>query len=697
VVNDQVKSAGAREALVGAWHAEGGVLVMGYEMFRLLTSGRAASDGLQDALLAPGPDVVVCDEGHRIKNDAAGVSKALKRIKTRRRIVLTGYPLQNNMMEYWCMVDFVRPNYLGTKHEFANMFENPIKNGQCDDSTRRVRDAGMRPGLNCVGPRPTFVNDWLLVRACRTGRLRSSGCTSCTSSCAGLYSAANSRCSPPCCPRRRNTSSPSACPVCNVPIMDVRIHARPRPLPWHPPHTPTHPRGYCAAVQRELYDGCRRVHAGGSLFQAYQAMMKIWNHPDVLYNAWATKTTSRPSTPLDGGLENMPPAAPGAESLSWVCGEQGPGALRSSMRWLTVNTVQADAILGAGYEAGRTQSSYKLLAALLIMQKALERGDRVLVFSQSLGTLDTLERVLGGVLVPGTDPPRAWVRDRDYFRIDGSTTASDRERRITSFNDAEQTEARCFLVSTKAGGIGINLVAANRVIVLDVGWNPVHAAQAVCRVYRFGQRKPVFIYRMVASNTMEEIIYEREVLKRGLADTVVEQQSVTARVAQSQTDDLYQDRPEEPFDPHAIAATVKDDVLAEMYREYPHLFAKPPYDHRGYLHEHPDQLTETDQINAEKGRCIASIRVPSWLLAWLTLARCPPLCVEYVVQQRMAEGRHLLTTTRYKELTADGGVRMATVQSPLYSVPPRHTQTQHQMWRPAYVPGTGMHEYGDAS
>ena len=152
---NEAKSMTARAKQILSWRKFGGVLLLGYEMYRILTSvNKTKSKKEEDidpkildqinsevrvALIDPGPDLVVCDEGHRIKNCNAATSQALKNIKTKRRIVLTGYPLQNKLMEYWCMVDFVRPNYLGQKSEFTNMFERPITNGQCLDSTPHDR------------------------------------------------------------------------------------------------------------------------------------------------------------------------------------------------------------------------------------------------------------------------------------------------------------------------------------------------------------------------------------------------------------------------------------------------------------------------------------------------------------------------------------------------------------------------------
>lgn len=110
------------------WYTAGGIFIMGYEMFRNLSTLDAILDDIRPnivnkirtALLDPGPDVIICDEGHLLKNDSSVLAVAISRIKTKRRIVLTGTPMQNNLREYYCMVNFVKPNLLGLYSEFAN-------------------------------------------------------------------------------------------------------------------------------------------------------------------------------------------------------------------------------------------------------------------------------------------------------------------------------------------------------------------------------------------------------------------------------------------------------------------------------------------------------------------------------------------------------------------------------------------------
>jgi hypothetical protein len=170
----------------------------------------------------------------------------------------------------------------------------------------------------------------------------------------------------------------------------------------------------------------------------------------------------------------------------------------------------------------------KVVAFLHLLALSINEGDKMVLFSQSLSTLTFLEMLLcqtqWGKLVevqPST-PIRFlnWSSGRQYMRIDGST--SDRQALIEEFNGRDT--CKLFMISTRAGNMGINLQSANRVVVFDSSWNPANDLQAIFRCYRYGQKKKVFIYRFLASGSMEEKIYKQQVAKQARSSRVVDAQ-----------------------------------------------------------------------------------------------------------------------------------------------------------------------------
>jgi hypothetical protein len=206
------------------------------------------------------------------------------------------------------------------------------------------------------------------------------------------------------------------------------------------------------------------------------------------------------------------------------------------------------------------EQGYKVVLLLHILVEAQAIGDKVLVFSQCLRTLDFLERVFGledwTEHVPSLSSPLpaegkrgGWVKGRDYLRIDGETNFSKRGDLIARFNDGKSLpgqgaksdgvdEVKAFLLSSTACGIGINLIAANRVVLFDNHFNPTILTQALYRSYRYGQTKSVFAYRFMTEGSVEEKIYSRSVNKTGVSLRVIDNKSIARNFTERELQDL---------------------------------------------------------------------------------------------------------------------------------------------------------------
>jgi SNF2 family DNA or RNA helicase len=192
-------------------------------------------------------------------------------------------------------------------------------------------------------------------------------------------------------------------------------------------------------------------------------------------------------------------------SLGARIGEQGLGKAKILVLEALLRLRQAACHPGLVDSRRSGEPSAKLDLLLPQLREVLDEGHKALVFSQFTSFLGILRRQLDAEKIP-------------YLYLDGRTR--DRQEKVEAFQS--NPECRLFLISLKAGGLGLNLTAADYVYLLDPWWNPAVESQAIDRAHRIGQVRPVFASRIVARDTVEEKILDLQKTKRDLADAVIQ-------------------------------------------------------------------------------------------------------------------------------------------------------------------------------
>ena len=334
---------------------------------------------------------VVLDEGHKIRNPDAEVTLAAKSLRTAHRLIMSGSPIQNRLVELWSLFDFVFPGKLGTLPVFQAQFALPIQQGgYANASSLQVATA-----YKCAVVLRDMISPYLL--------------------------------------RRKKADVAKALPKKTERILFCSLTNIQRDM-------------YLSYLQSkelsEILNGDRGALIGIDILR------KICNHPDLLdKNKWDGVT-----------------------------------------------------------DYGNRERSGKMLVLDKILKHWVDGGDKALVFTQTQQTLDILEKMV-------------IERGYTYHRMDGSTSVATRSRLIDDFN--ANPDVSLFLLTTRVGGLGINLVGASKCVIFDPDWNPSTDVQARERAWRIGQTKEVTVYRLILSGTIEEKVYHRQVYKQFMTDKVL--------------------------------------------------------------------------------------------------------------------------------------------------------------------------------
>ncbi|WVQ85306.1 hypothetical protein IAT38_007471 [Cryptococcus sp. DSM 104549] len=385
------------------------VLVIGYERLRKEIKELASCQ--------PPIDLIVCDEGHRLKSKDNKTTKMFDLLKTQRRIILSGTPVQNDLGEYWAMVNFACPGMLGKYAAFAKHYEKPILKSRAINCPAKDVELGRERADDLAKLSKEFV--------------------------------------------LRRTSA----------VLENYLPPKYEYVVFIAP----------SALQLSVLSRLLNPSVIGNFIRGYGAqslalidtMRKVSNSPMLLRKK------------DDEGTK--------ADEIKSATNS----ALAAIPSSININDVTT---------SGKMLMLDKMLHAMYTTTE-----EKVVVVSNWTATLDLIQGLLKN-------------KKYAYLRLDGSTPQKQRQELVDRFNrDKKREGSFVFLLSAKAGGVGLNLIGGSRLILFDSDWNPSTDLQAMARIHRDGQKRPVYIYRFLTTNAIDEKIYQRQITKTGLSDQMMDQ------------------------------------------------------------------------------------------------------------------------------------------------------------------------------
>lgn len=449
------------------WNEEGGVLIMSYDIFRTWIlnretnkRGKPLNDNdygkVRDCLLE-GPNIIVADEAHKMKNPATGISQAAMQFRSKSRIALTGSPLANNLIDYYAMINWIAEGYLGEFVEFKAKFVEPITEGLYVDSTyteRRRSLVKLQVLKEILAPKINRADISVLAGSLPT----------------------------------------KVEFVITVPLTDLQKQA------------------YDSYVETILQG--KGAFGSAQLWSWLAILSLCCNHPSCFRDKLLSRAND--AQKINKRLDEME-MIPGDEPIAQA-------GLPDSEKLVS----EQEQIFAKVPDIKALEMSHRARIMNSIIDESIRAGDKILVFSHSIPTLDYIEHVLRS-------------SNRKYSRLDGRTPVVTRQDATKRFNLG--SEKQVYLISTRAGGLGLNIPGANRVIIFDFKFSPVWEEQAVGRAYRLGQQKPVFVYRFIAGGTFEEVMYNKAVFKTQLAFRVVDKKNPVRWAQKSLGEYLFPAKP----------------------------------------------------------------------------------------------------------------------------------------------------------